>query len=69
MQGNRWFGTDSQVCIRASDSDPMTGTFHHMHVTVGDTAYSMNGVLQAGVTSHGDSKLRIIGKLMVLVTG
>ena len=44
-QSNGRFTTDLQVCKRASDSDPRTGTFHETRGTVSDTACSVKGVL------------------------
>ena len=35
-------GTDSQGRIQTSDSDPRTGMYHQMRVTLGDAASSMN---------------------------
>ena len=44
-QGNGQFATDLHGCIRMSDGDRRTRTFHQMQVTAGDTTCNMNGVL------------------------
>ena len=45
LQGNGHFATDSQGQIQTSEGDPRRGTFHQMQVTMGNTTYSVNGVL------------------------